>query len=1033
MTIHSDCAQAATLAQLSFAYDALSHPIWMVSLDEELFFANRSWQKFINENNPIATGSSWLNWVCAEDRPAIAIAWSAARQSSSPFSATCRLLTKDDSCIWHQIQATIAEFPNGDGSTSKYWVFNCLNIHEQKVKEENLLEQLHTQSNMLNASIDCIKVVTPDGRLAAMNETGCIALGVASSSGFGMPWIPLLAPSCHADAAIALQQVIQGKAARFTGKSETGDGQLQHWDNLLTPYVDEQGQTKSILCVSRDITEHRMTEIALAASQERLELASEAAQLGSFDFWPARDQIWCDQRMRGLLDGRIAATSIFSRAFLSLIHPDDQAVLTSGLQQCMVSDQATQFDMAVRTVLAGRDGDKILQIKAMSVSDPNHGCRMIGAVQDISAERANLKKLQDAEERMRLAVLALHDVVWDWNIVENTIQWSNALHSHYGHHDLQAMADPRWGFERIHPRDRERVREKVMQFLQGDGQTWQDEYKFEREDGSYVDVRSRGYLIRDHDGRPLRMVGAMLDQSDQKSAERHLQQLNLVLESRVAKRTAELHRMWDTSADLMLVTGLDGLIRRANPSWTAVLGYDVKDVIGRHIFEFVCMDDQAMAGIVIEQAFSASVQVTEICHIHRDGSKRWIAWAAVGAGNEIFSTGRHITEAKAAAKALRQAEDALRQSQKVEAIGKLTGGVAHDFNNFLTVIRGATDMLRRTNLTETRRNQYLDAIAVTSERAINLTSQLLAFARRSALDPRTFCVVADLRDMEEVLRTLCGPTVEVSIGYEGDSCYVFADTNQFDTAIVNMAVNARDAMRGKGTFRLHVRPSSSIPACQMQPAVDGDFIAVSLTDSGVGIPTDSFERIFEPFYTTKEVGQGTGLGLSQVYGFAHQSGGAVRVENGPDRGAIFTLYLPRSYPTAGEIVENAPVEAVNDEQLRILIVEDHDDVGQLAHSVLEEFGHHAVLARNADEAQELLEQNPAGFDVVFSDVVMPNRNGVEFAKEVRRDYPEIAILLTSGYSDVLAEEGRHGFFLLKKPYSAGELADALRHVSRKSD
>ena len=376
---------------------------------------------------------------------------------------------------------------------------------------------------------------------------------------------------------------------------------------------------------------------------------------------------------------------------------------------------------------------------------------------------------------------------------------------------------------------------------------------------------------------------------------------------------------------------------------------------------------------------------------------------------------------------LLSAQDQLRQAQKMEAIGQLTGGVAHDFNNLLTIIRSSVDLLRRREIAEDRKRRYIDAISDTADRAAKLTAQLLAFARRQALKPEAFDAPERVRIVCDMVRTVVGSRIRISLDIDCDNCFVEADIGQFETALINIAVNARDAMEGEGSLAISARPVPEVPADQWHERLDGDHVAIAIADSGRGIPPELMAQIFEPFFTTKEVGKGTGLGLSQVYGFAKQSGGDVRVVSAPGEGTTFTLYLPRIAPPAPVTEEaqrrrgEAPMK-----RSRILVVEDNENVGAFATQLLAELGHETRLAANGLEALEVIEAEADAFDLVFSDVVMPGMTGIELARELRRRRPELRVVLTSGYSHVLAQEGRHGFELLHKPYSVESLTRILR-------
>jgi two-component system, NtrC family, sensor kinase len=375
-----------------------------------------------------------------------------------------------------------------------------------------------------------------------------------------------------------------------------------------------------------------------------------------------------------------------------------------------------------------------------------------------------------------------------------------------------------------------------------------------------------------------------------------------------------------------------------------------------------------------------------------------------------------------------EAEEALKHGQRLEALGQLTGGVAHDFNNLLTVIRASVDLLRRPDLPEPRRLRYIEAISDTVTRAARLTSQLLAFARRQTLKPELFDVGHNIRMLGDMIGTLIGSRIEIVIEAPEQPCFINADASQFETAIINMAVNARDAMNGQGRLTVTVLTASTLSTAAAPSKALG-YVAVSVADTGGGIPKDQFDRIFEPFFTTKEVGQGTGLGLSQVFGFAKQSGGEVVVASEVGKGSTFTLYLPR-VAAAGPPQQQPERDALplDGHGMTVLVVEDNADVGKFTADALTGLGYTARLVENATRALEELAADAAAFDVVFSDVVMPGMTGIELAQHIRRLYSDLPVVLTSGYSHVLSEHGSAGYDLLQKPYSADQLARMLNRL-----
>ncbi|HEY0113551.1 MAG TPA: PAS domain S-box protein [Allosphingosinicella sp.] len=379
-------------------------------------------------------------------------------------------------------------------------------------------------------------------------------------------------------------------------------------------------------------------------------------------------------------------------------------------------------------------------------------------------------------------------------------------------------------------------------------------------------------------------------------------------------------------------------------------------------------------------------------------------------------------------KELQEAHEALRQAQKMEAIGQLTGGIAHDFNNLLTVIRGSADLLRTRDLSEEKRRRYVDAISDTADRAAKLTGQLLAFARRQALKPEVFDAADRVAGITDMLRTVLGSRIRLDIDVGCPDCFVEADAGQFETALVNMSVNSRDAMDGEGELRIRIEKRELAQTAGDLPP--GDYVAVEVADTGHGIAADQLDRVFEPFYTTKDVGKGTGLGLSQVYGFVKQSGGDILVESEVGRGTAFTLLLPKADPIARPAEKQEERPERPEGKGRILVVEDNAQVGEFATQLLSDLGFETRFAPDAQQALEILESEEAKFDVVFTDVVMPGMSGVDFAAAVKQRWPDMPVVLTSGYSHVLAAGAPHGLPLLHKPYSVESIARILREALR---
>jgi two-component system, NtrC family, sensor kinase len=370
------------------------------------------------------------------------------------------------------------------------------------------------------------------------------------------------------------------------------------------------------------------------------------------------------------------------------------------------------------------------------------------------------------------------------------------------------------------------------------------------------------------------------------------------------------------------------------------------------------------------------------------------------------------------------AEDALRQAQRLEAIGQLTGGVAHDFNNLLMIVSGTVQRLRR-HITGEKETHLLDTITNATERGESLTRQLLAFSRRQMLQPSVIDLAEQLPEIKDMLsRSLRGDIV-IRVAVPRRPCYVKVDPSEFELALLNLAFNARDAMPSGGTLTITAKPVL-MRGKASEEGLSGEFVAIRIADSGTGISPEVLPRVFEPFFTTKEIGKGTGLGLSQVYGFARQSGGAASITTSSRRGTAVTLFLPRTWEAPAQPRDQNKETKVAPAAGTVLLVEDNAEVAEVTKAYLEQLGYQV---RHAASAQAGLDQLADDVDLVFSDILMPGgMNGLELADAVRRRYPGLPVLLTTGYSSSAQDALRQGFEVLPKPYNLAVLERALHEA-----
>jgi PAS domain S-box-containing protein len=489
-------------------------------------------------------------------------------------------------------------------------------------------------------------------------------------------------------------------------------------------------------------------------------------------------------------------------------------------------------------------------------------------------------------------------------------------------------------------------------------------------------------------------------------------------------------RIFETSLDLILVVDRRGNFLRVSPSSLATLGYPPEEMIGRSAKDFVYPDDLECTRENMRLARRGRlIRNFECRYVHRNGRPVPLAWKGIWSepDGQYFFIGRDMTERIAL-------ESQLRQAQKMEAIGQLTGGVAHDFNNILTVIIGMNEIMAGAVASNPRLKEIVETIDEAATRGAQLTQRMLAFARKQPLNARSLDLNAVVARIATILRRTLGEDIAVKTVFADDLWQALADPSQIEDAILNLAVNARDAMPKGGqlvieTANAHLDEQYAAQNIEVSP---GDYVAVTVTDSGAGMSAEVVERVFEPFFTTKEVGRGTGLGLSMVYGFVKQSRGHVKIYSEVGHGTSIKLYLPRAVGAdAGPSESAAPPEAHAGGHETILVVEDSSAVRKVAVNMLRGLGYRVREAEDGKAALAILRE-PGEIELLFTDLIMPNGiDGQELLVRAREQRPGLKALFTSGYSENFLKargETDQTVPLLGKPYRAHKLAEAVRRV-----
>jgi PAS domain S-box-containing protein len=507
--------------------------------------------------------------------------------------------------------------------------------------------------------------------------------------------------------------------------------------------------------------------------------------------------------------------------------------------------------------------------------------------------------------------------------------------------------------------------------------------------------------------------------------EGELRLLSEKLEDEVEKRTLERDRIWNVSEDLLGVANFDGYFLSLNPAWSRLLGWSEDEIKAMHVSALRHPDDSAHSEAGRQQLAQGVPTVRMENRLrHKDGSWRWLQWTMTEHDGLIYIAGRHVTAEKESAAALQHAQRQTAHLQKMEAIGQLTGGVAHDFNNLLMIVSGHAQSLKK-RLSETRDIRALQAIEMAATRGENLTRQLLAFSRTLPLNPTVISLADTVAAIRDVLAGTMHVNIEFLIDVPGATWPVCVDKSELELALVNLAVNARDAMPDGGRIAISAQ-NVSLPARDAPNGAAGDYVALSVADTGCGIPSDLLPRVVEPFFTTKGPDKGTGLGLSQVYGLAHRSGGTVQIASEIGHGTKVTIYLPRSEaPIAAPSPEDNSRFMAADRRT-ILVVEDNKDVKNVAVSLLQQLGYKTIAVESASEALDVLASGKT-VNLVFTDVALPGQlDGLALARKVTDHYGTIPIVLTTGYTRAFDSDPE--FPVLRKPYQIAALGRLIHQA-----
>jgi PAS domain S-box-containing protein len=609
--------------------------------------------------------------------------------------------------------------------------------------------------------------------------------------------------------------------------------------------------------------------------------------------------------------------------------------------------------------------------------------------------------LRKSEERFEGIAQATNDAVWDWDLATNRLEWNAGILTLFGYSPDDVRPEADWRWDNIHPEDRERVVNSLRETLAGRDHLWSAEYLFCCQNGFYMMVMDRAFIVRDPAGRPLRVIGSMMDITERKHSEATIKKLAAFAElnpNPVLEFAADATLTYFNEATLKLTARL----KKNHPL----------EILPRDI-------------AVLVQACLASGRTDLRRETHLEG--RILAWSffPVPAINAVHCYADDITERV-------NLEAQLRQSQKLDSIGQLSAGVAHDFNNILTIIQGYATLLLAGKGADPKLAEPLTQIANAAERASGLTRQLLLFSRKQVIQRKHLDFGEVIANMAKMLQRILGEDIKLEVQRAERLPRVFADAGMLEQVIMNLAVNARDAMPKGGrlvikTERAEIDADYAARRVEARP---GSFVAMSVTDTGTGIPPEILPKIFEPFFTTKEVGKGTGLGLATVFGIVKQHEGWIELDSEVGRGTTFRILLPASAPTgAGESDPEAGT-AVRGGNETILVTEDEPALRSLTRAALQRHGYSVLEAANGVEALGVWAAHKDKISLLLTDMVMPDgMSGSELAKKLMAQKPSLKVIYASGYSPEAGINGvelTEGVNFLPKPFQVEKLARTIR-------
>ena len=829
------------------------------------------------------------------------------------------------------------------------------------------------------------------------------------------------------------------------------DGERRWVRTDKVPYRDATGEIVGVIAFAVDITERKVAEEELqrahAELEKRVELrTAELSQANALLLQEVAERRRMEEELRESSERyRLLFASnphpmwVYDLETLQFLDVNDAAVVHYGY------GREEFLAMTIKDIRPPEDWPGVAEVignqaivgffgiwrhrkkdgEIIHVEIASHGLNLAGRdarvvlANDVTERRRAEEKLRKNEERFGLVARATTDVIWDWDLTTNGRWWNDNFQAMFGYPVSNLEPGLESWQSRLHPEDAERVTSGVQGLIKSGNESWSDEYRFRRADGSYANILDRGYVIHEN-GRAVRMIGAMMDMSERKRSEEALRQSE--------ERFSKAFRSSPVPIDISRYA--DGAYLDVNDSFLKMIGHEREEIVGRTAME---LDIWAEAGqreaLMKRLETDGFVRDAEIKLRTKSGEVRTtlasVDFIELGSQTCLLFIVHDITDRLSL-------EAQLRHSQKMEAVGQLAAGLAHDFNNILTIIQGHTSLLQSNSHFEADTVESLSQVATATERAANLTRQLLTFSRKQLMQMRQLDLNDVVGNTAKMLHRLLGENVSLQLNYSPHVPRIQADVGMMEQIIINLAVNARDAMAGGGLLTISTKAMEvEGELLRKNPeARAGHFVCLTVSDTGCGMDAGTLARIFEPFFTTKEVGKGTGLGLATVYGIVTQHHGWIEVVSRIGEGTTFQIFLPAGVGVwQDEREASRATEAIGGTET-ILVVEDESAVRDLVRSILKRHGYRVFEAVHGKDALKIWEEHGEKVDLVLTDMMMPEGvSGWDLGVQLRLRRPSLKMIFTSGYSVDLFEQHhglREGFNFVPKPYHPLTLVRAVR-------